>query len=127
MVYLSSNIPQLDTEDYEDAQSVFAKAQKLLTRSGLLLDDADILRAMNDELSPDYLGGIRLKKDGTLGGNALTSAERFDELKEEIDKTLTSISEKIISGSANAEPLVYGKKDPCEFCAMKPICRRPIK
>jgi ATP-dependent helicase/nuclease subunit B len=127
VVYLSSNIPQLETEDYEDAQSIFAKAQKMLTRSGLLIDDIDILRAMNDELSPDYLGGIRLKKDGTLGGNALTSAERFDALRDEIDKTLTSISEKIISGCADAEPLAYGKKDPCEFCAMKPICRRPIK
>ena len=127
VVYLSSNIPQLETEDYEDAQSVFKKAQKMLTRSGLLLDDIDILKAMNDELSPDYLGGIKLKKDGTLSGNALTSAEKFDALKEEIDRTLTSISEKIISGSANAEPLTYGKKDPCEFCAMKPICRRPIK
>jgi ATP-dependent helicase/nuclease subunit B len=127
VVYLSSNIPQLDTEDYEDVQSIFEKAQKELTRSGLLIDDVDILKAMNDELSPEYLGGVKLKKDGSLSGNALTSAERFDELKDEIDKTLTAISEKIISGSANAEPLAYGKNDPCEFCAMKPICRRPIK
>ena len=127
VVYLSSNIPQLDTEDYEDAESIFEKAQKELTRSGLLIDDVDILKAMNDELSPYYLGGVKLKKDGSLSGNALTSAEKFDELKEEIDKTLTAISEKIISGSANAEPLAYGKNNPCEFCAMKPICRRPIK
>lgn len=127
VVYLSSNIPVLDGEDYEDVQSVFQKAQKELKRSGLLLDDIDVLRAMNDELSPDYLGGIKLKKDGTLGGGALTSAERFEELRDEIDKTLTAISEKIISGKADAEPLAYGKKDPCEYCAMKPICRRPIK
>ena len=124
VVYLSSNIPQLETEDYEDAKDVFAKAQKKLSRSGLLIDDIDILRAMNDDLSPDYLSGIKQKADGTLTGRALTSAERFETIKKEIDDTLHDISEKIVSGQADANPLKYNKKDPCEFCAMKPICRR---
>jgi len=124
VVYLSSNIPQLETEDYEDAAEIFIKAQKKLMRSGLLLDDVDILRAMNDELSPDYLNDVKVKKDGSLSGRSLVCAERFEMLREEIDKTLNDISEKIVSGVADAIPLEYNKKEPCEFCAMRPICRR---
>ena len=123
VVYLSSNAPTLDLTDYEDAKNVFDKAQKQLNRSGLFLEDEEILRAMNDTISPDFLGGIRKKADGTLSGKGLATPEMFEKIKHDIDRVICRIADEMLSGNANALPLVYNKKDPCEFCEMKPICR----
>ncbi len=123
VVYLSSNIPMLEFETEENEESVFSAAQKQLKRSGLLLDDEKILRAMNDTLSSDFLGGIRKKADGTLSGKALATAELFRKLESDIEKTICDICEEMRSGAADASPLDYNKNDPCEYCAMKPICR----
>ena len=122
VVYLSSSIPTLELGDYETDDAVTERAQNELKRSGLLLDDENILEAMNDELSSKFLAGIKRKADGTISGNALASPELFYELEEHIDKTLISITEEMKSGAASAIPLEYAT-DACEYCDMKPICR----
>ncbi len=125
VVYLSSNAPPAALYDIEGSDSAFSKAQQNLTRSGLFLDDKDILYAMNDEFSPHFLAGIKIrKKDGLPTGKALAKAELFDMLSEELDNTVRRIGEEMIEGLADAIPNNYDKKNPCEYCAMKPICRR---
>ena len=89
-----------------------------------MLDDEKILTAMNDELSPEFINGIKKrKKDGVLTGNALVSLETFKELQGKIDSIITEIASEMRSGSAKIEPLVHKKNDPCTYCNMKPICR----
>lgn len=124
VVYLSSNIPQIELEDHSDASEVLKMAEGELQRSGLIVDDLDVLEAMNDDMSSDFLLGVKKKADGTVYGKALASAEVFSTLQNDIEKTLKQIAEKMMSGAADAEPLIHGQKDPCEYCAMKPICRR---
>jgi ATP-dependent helicase/DNAse subunit B len=82
---------------------------------------------MNDELSPDFLSGIKKKKDGTLSGKALASAELFDELQKKIDETVMAISDEMRSGAADVAPLAKEHHDPCTYCNMKPICRYKTK
>ena len=66
---------------------------------------------------------LKKKKDGTLTGKALATPELFLKLEGEIDRVIKRIADQMLSGSADASPLIYNKKDPCEYCAMKPICR----
>lgn len=127
VVYLSSNIPYVELEDYTDSDEVLANAAKGFSRSGLLLDDIDILEAMNDELSPDFLAGVKKNKKDQLTGKALTSSDGFTHLREEIEQIIVSIAEEMKSGKADAEPLIYDKKSPCDWCEMKPVCRRTDK
>ena len=133
VVYLSSNAPIPDIPDFKSSDEVFEVAQKELKRSGLFLDDKEILRAMNDELSPDFLGGISERKSdgvmttGKTKRSTLASEKLFETLSEEIDRSIVRISEKMMSGKADADPLIYKKKNPCTYCAMKPICRKKSK
>ena len=127
VVYLSSNIPTVELEDYSSDDEILSKADSALDRSGLLLDDEDILRAMNCDLSPKYLAGIKQNKSGELSGSALTSAEDFEVLRGEIEEVITSIAAEMKSGIANAYPLVHGGTSPCDYCEMKPVCRRNPK
>ena len=105
------------------------QAANALSRSGLLLNEEDILYAMNKDLSPKFLAGIkRRKKDGMLVGNALTSRESFDVLYRQICATVETVAKELRGGIADAKPLRYKKSgNPCEYCKMKPICRSNTK
>lgn len=126
VMYLSSNIGPVELEDYTDGDEVLRLARKKLNRAGLLCDDEEILKCMNESLSPDFLAGIKQKSDGALYGKALASAEMFEKIQSEIEDTVRRIAEQIRSGDADAEPFVYKKNDPCTYCPMKPVCRREL-
>ena len=123
VIYLSSNIPTIELETGEDDELTEQKAAAAFKRSGLLLSDEDLLKAMNDELSPAFLAGIKKTKSGELSGDALVSLERFSELKQDIENVIADIIGQMKSGRADAEPLIYKGDSPCDFCEMRPVCR----
>lgn len=124
VVYLSANIPTIQSAFPEDESEIAKKASSELKRSGLLLNSPEILHAMSHELSSKILAGIRIKKKtGEYYGDALTSSEKFDSLYSEITETVQRISSELHKGKAGATPLRYGSADPCSYCRMKPLCR----
>ncbi len=124
MVYLSTNIPVIEAEGYEDAETVCREAEQKLNRSGLLIDDREILGAMNDVLSPAFLLSSSKDRAGALSDKNLISSERFDELFADIRKTVLDIASQMREGCADATPLCYGDIDPCAYCAAKAVCRK---
>lgn len=127
IVYLSSNIPTVELGDYTSDSEIISMAESALDRNGLLLHDEDILKAMNKDLSCDFLAGVKQNKNGELSGSALTTAEEFEALRSEIEEVITSIAAEMRSGAANASPLTIGRSSPCDYCEMKPVCRREDK
>ena len=124
IVYLSANVPTIDTDRYTTTEEMDTLAAKKLKRSGLLLDDEELLRDMNDELSPDFLAGIKKNaRSDTLKGRALTSAEQFESLFCDIRRTVLDIAKEMRGGRADATPLIYGNLDPCAYCTSRSICR----
>ena len=124
IVYLSANIPIVEAEEYDAEATVLQKAADSFKRSGLLLNDESILLAMNHNLSPHFLAGIKRNKDGELVGKALSSNEEFDGLYRQIEATVEKITTELRSGYADASPTDCPGQDPCSYCHMKPICRR---
>ena len=124
IMYLSANVPVIEAEDYGTEEAVMKQAADELKRSGLLLSEEEILRAMNDNLSPAFLAGVKKNKDGDIIGKALLDREGFSSLYDQIYETVEKITTSLRQGNADATPLQYGKRNPCEYCSMKPICRR---
>ena len=124
VVYLSANIPTIDTEGYTTEEEMGSLAEKKLKRSGLLLDDEEILHDMNDALSPEILAGIKKDtKTELLKGRALTSSEQFESIFCDIRTTVLDIAKEMQSGRADAAPLIYGDLDPCAYCTSRSVCR----
>ncbi|MBR2353869.1 MAG: PD-(D/E)XK nuclease family protein, partial [Clostridia bacterium] len=123
ILYLSANIPVIPAEDYDSEDVVMKKAEQSLNRSGLLLAEEEILLAMNDQLSPDFLAGIK-KEKGSLVGDALFKSEDFTKLEQQLRDTIAKIANEMREGNADATPMRNGNKLPCSYCQMKPICRR---
>ena len=92
-------------------------------RTGLLLNDPDVLAAMNDEWNADYLAGIKKGKDDTLSGRALTSADELAALERDVCETLRRIGEDMIRGRADRTP----SEDACRFCPLREGCPDAIR
>jgi ATP-dependent helicase/nuclease subunit B len=92
-------------------------------RSGLLVDDPDLLLAMNDELDPQYLAGISQNKSGDLTGKALTDKKTLDAIEQDIKETLTRIGQDMLCGRAPRTP----SADACRYCSIKDACPQAVR
>ena len=129
VLYFKAGVPTVTLDNEAAPEDVEAMVSDMLSRKGLLLEDDNVLRAMDAELSGKYLP-VKIKKDGEFSAASaasLTSLEGFKTLLSSIEDTVGSIGEEIKRGNAAANPLRINKRDACEYCAMRPICRKQGK
>ncbi len=96
--------------------------------SGLLCsgEDLSLVKSMEPDLAGRYIP-VTLDRKGNLSAasrRALTDAEGFAALKAEIYQVIGGVGSQIRGGVADAAPLADGEHDGCQFCKMRPICRR---
>lgn len=129
ILYFEARPPKINLNSSEDIDSLETREQDAIKRSGLFLDDHEILRAMDKELEGRFIP-VKLKKDGISFASEtnIASLEKFGQLFSSIKETVTNIGEEIKSGVADAKPKTVfsnGKNSPrCAYCDMYPICRR---
>ena len=128
ITYISTNVSPKKTSRNISEEEIIDMVSKKFTREGLILNDEEILTALNKDIDKRYLAGIervtsKSKKDTApaFTGNALTTTERFDEIKKQITDTLTDIIGELASGNASISPMLDQK--PCKYCKMKQFCR----
>ena len=92
-----------------------------IDRSGILLADERVLCAMEPALAGKFIP-VKAKKDGFSGKSAVT-AEEMDELERTMRQTVARIGSEMCGGGAEARPRTLHGQSPCEWCAMKPLCR----
>ena len=127
VLYMSVKAPNITSNSYIDSESAAESAEKSLSRDGILIDDVEILRAMEKDLAGKYIP-VSLKKDGSFGAySKVESLEGFGNILSQIENTVKRLSAELKSGSANAVPLKRGKDSPCKYCKSKAICRRAVK
>ncbi len=122
IIYLLAKVPVVSLEDYTQEETVLKAAEAEIERNGLLLNDEDVLRSMNDQLSPQFLAGVS-HKDGVFSGDALISGVNLEKLFSDMEKVILRITDEMRNGYADARPLQYSGKDPCAYCEVRSVCR----
>jgi ATP-dependent helicase/nuclease subunit B len=115
---------------YDDPRAAQEKAledaHRSVRRSGLLLDDREVLAAMDKELKGRFIP-VRFCKDGTVekrSEKTLASLEKMGELVGQLDRVITRIGGEIASGEASARPIDSDNRaHVCQYCEMKAVCR----
>ena len=100
-----------------------ALREKTLRRSGLLLEERDVLQAMEHEAlhAPQYLP-LRVSKDGGISGS-IASAQRLGNLNRYVNKLLHQIACELRDGNIDADPCCHSEEDRfCRFCAWYSAC-----
>ena len=98
---------------------------KELQRRGLVLDDPDVLSAMEAAGAEGYrfLPLKVSKKTGEISGDALVSAQRLGRLQKHIEKVLDEICRELAAGNIAADPFWRGpEKNACRFCDYAAAC-----
>lgn len=92
--------------------------------SGLVLSDADIIRAMDKGISGySKIIPVRLGKDGVISANSKSATmQQMDSLKSYIKRTIGQIGREILNGNAEIMPCYDGKNSACEWCKFKSVC-----
>ena len=119
-MYLSSLIPPINVSNGKD---IADEAKRSIPRSGFIRNDMDILLKMSASLSPQYLCGAKLTKDGKASGSALVLPEHMTALRNDLSTAIIGIGEKITDGNMSCSPSFDGQSCRCERCAMKSVCR----
>lgn len=124
ILYFSAGVPTVTLPNEASPESVEDMVAGKLTRKGLILDDENVLRAMDSELAGKYLQ-VKVKKDGSFTNpDSLTSLDGFKTLLSSIEDTVSRIGNEIKKGNASAKPLQDKNHDACRYCAMRPVCRK---
>lgn len=98
---------------------------KELVRRGLVLDDTEVLEAMENTE-----GGLRFlplrvsAKTGKITGDALVSAQKLGRLRKHTEDILRQICQEFSTGNIDADPFWRGPtKNACQYCPFFKACQ----
>ena len=97
--------------------------RKALRRKGLLLDDDEILRAMEPAESPIYLPYKTSRKDGSRSGD-LADADQLARAERFVFRSVGKMTDEISEGQIEANPYWRSPdQNACRWCEYKEVCR----
>ena len=122
VLYVPARQAQVTADSEPDDEALDALKKDGVRRSGLVLDDPEVIEAMEPGASKRFLP-VRLSKTGAPSGDALATAERFGALERYIDQTLGRLAEALRAGSVQADPWFKNARDnACALCDYADAC-----
>lgn len=120
--YFPARARYLTTDGRPDDEQAEKKRSKEWRREGLLLDDEQILKAMEPGDEIKRLS-YTVKKDGTRSGD-LASREQMKLLEGYVFRILGKLVEEIASGDVSPNPYTRGDHGACTWCPYGHICHQ---
>lgn len=110
-----------------DEETLRREAQKALKRSGMVLSDEEVLRAMeHTALTEPHRLPITVKtmKDGTRSiSGSLATAEQLGKLAKYVDKLIHDVGRETERGNIDADPFVRSATETaCDYCPYAAAC-----
>ena len=124
VLYMPAVSPVVNASYGDSDEKINAEKEKQYTMKGVLLDDDNIIGAMEKEKKGVYIP-VSLKKDDTLKTSkdgALASLEEFGAIFRKLDGLIARMAESLHDGEVDDVP-VTGRYDACRYCKYKAVCR----
>jgi hypothetical protein len=89
-------------------------------RSGVVLDDPEILRAVENHPDPEttFLPSVSRNKKGDLTGKGLYSAAQMADLESILRSSILDTATSMYDGCAHRTP----SEDACKYCRVRDCC-----
>lgn len=123
VLYLPARDEILAQERNVTPEKLAQERAKTLRRSGLLLNEPEVLQAMeHDALTePKYLP-LRVDREGNLSGS-IASAAQLGKLGNHVERLLHTITAEVRDGVIDADPCCHDENDSvCQYCDWAPAC-----
>lgn len=120
VLYYPANSPVVSVARGTDDESIETERQKKCGMNGIVLNNADVVAAMDENVSGAFIPAKFSK--GELSGS-LIGLSQLEKLKTESDKILIQMADALHSGQIDAVP-AHGKsyKNVCDYCDYKSVC-----
>ena len=92
-------------------------------RSGFILNDKDILKAANKNLSSEILLGVKKNKTGQFYGKAAVDKDKIKDINSVMQQTIADTARNMYSGRVPRTP----SNEACKFCPLKNNCPQAIQ
>ncbi len=121
VLYLPAKLPVIQAARDADGEAVQKEQLKALRMNGLLLDDPEIVRAMEHDAAGLFIPARLTAKGEWAKGASVASLEQFGKLKKRIESLLVRMAETLRQGDIAALPLA-GDVDACAWCDYRAVC-----
>lgn len=127
VLYVPATTKKVSISDPYDEGNLNADRIKGQRRSGLLLDDPAILRAMEPGEGFRFLPCSVAKKTGEIKGY-LASGEDLRILRDHVFRKMSQLTDSIYSGNLEPDPYYADKEHyRCKWCPYKTICGEDVE
>lgn len=121
VLYMPANRPSVPAERGTEDKSLQSKAERQLRMDGLVLDDPEVITAMDHEAKGRYLpvalkDGTPDKKDHIVSPHELESVLNY------LKTLISSMAEELQKGEIAAVPLNGKRYNACEWCPYQSVC-----
>lgn len=122
MLYLPSKLPVLEAKAGMDAETREREQLRVMKMNGLLLDNAEVLEAMEPSLAGVFIP-VKKKKNGEPDAqSSIASLRQMGLLKKRAEKLLTEMAEILRRGEIAAVPTLSHDHSACDFCDYRTVC-----
>ncbi|MDR0671760.1 MAG: PD-(D/E)XK nuclease family protein, partial [Oscillospiraceae bacterium] len=103
-------------------------AARALTRSGLVLDDARVVAAMEPDIEREGMFlPVKFRSDGCPAAlSSVAAADQFARLRRHVEAVLAEMERALLAGDVSANPVFRGAQSACEYCDFAPACQFPL-
>lgn len=121
VLYMPAVSPVINVTESENLARATSTAENKKKMQGIILDDIDVVKAMDENLSGEYLP-VKLKGDILVGNlESLATLEQFGALFSQVDNVVSEMAQTLCDGDVSAVP-AKGEYDPCGWCLYKSVC-----
>ena len=123
VLYLPARDEILSAERNIPPEKLEQEREKQLRRSGLLLAEPEVLRAMEHEaLSAPRFLPLQVNRNGDIGGS-IASAAQLGKLGRYVEDLLRQIADEVRDGNIDADPCCHSEDDSfCKYCDWADAC-----
>ena len=122
VLYMPANERFITTDRTAADSQVENEKRKSWRMSGLLLEDDEALRGMEENLSGVFIP-VKMKKDGTPdSASSLASLDRMGKLSSKVKDLVAQMADSITGGNVAAVPVDSADYTVCRYCDYKTVC-----
>lgn len=121
ILYMPSSMPVVSADRNNTQDDIKKEKLKKMKMNGMVLNDAEIIHAMEASAQGKYIP-VSISDKGRMKGeeNALTSQE-MDKVFTFIKKLVSTMADELIHGNIQAQPQMLNRNS-CAWCPYGPVC-----
>ena len=125
VLYAPIQMSEFEAEEQKLDSFNQALVDSKLRTQGLLIDDIDVIEAMEKDVKGRFIPAKLTAKGNFDSRSSVMPSANMTGLREMVYDSLTEAAESMLAGKIEALPLARGKKKPCTYCGYADICGNP--